>query len=418
MKLIIEELESQLEEITNGNKRYNNIKPDFNNMDNENKYKNLFIRPNNSGLINHLKKENERLRKLIISYEFKNKKYNNINNIYKVNNIKNSNFLMTKFNFEILRKNNSILNLKDPNINRTNSTYQNSTKTVDKKEIKIIRENKNTFSTKNIETLQKIKNTSKIIKKPEIKKVKDIYLFDNDYNYIKEKENRFLKYNDSKINNIEQKLRTNSVSQRKRKIINATINSNANAIKSKNNININNTKIINNNLLPTYNNMSSSRSLSKIMKRKKVHDNSFNNSIKLDKKSIGIINSYERQINLIKNNSNLPHIIKTIENRRNDNSSTEKDKYYLSTSRQKHTTKIIKNNNKNTESAKEIFYQKPIINKITIYNNINNGYNNNGYNNNIKQTIQKNERNNRIIFRKKKSHNKHENNFHNFTVGI
>ena len=114
----------------------------------------------------------------------------------------------------------------------------------------------------------------------------------------------------------------------------------------------------------------------------------------------------------------MPHIIKTIENRRNDNSSTEKDKYYLSTSRQKHTTKIIKNNNKNTESAKEIFYQKPIINKITIYNNINNGYNNNGYNNNIKQTIQKNERNNRIIFRKKKSHNKHENNFHNFTVGI
>ena len=126
---------------------------------------------------------------------------------------------MTQFNFEILRKNNSILNLKDPNINRTNSTYQNTTKTVDKKEIKIIRENKNTFSTKNIDTLQKSKNTSKIIKKPEIKKVKDIYLFDNDYNYIKEKENRFLKYNDSKINNIEQKLRTNSVSQRKRKII-------------------------------------------------------------------------------------------------------------------------------------------------------------------------------------------------------
>ena len=49
--------------------------------------------PNNSGLINHLKKENERLRKLVISYEFKNKRYNNINNIYNTN---NNNFLISK----------------------------------------------------------------------------------------------------------------------------------------------------------------------------------------------------------------------------------------------------------------------------------------------------------------------------------
>ena len=37
----------------------------------DNKYKDLFIRPNNTGLMNHLKKENEKLRKLIISYELK-----------------------------------------------------------------------------------------------------------------------------------------------------------------------------------------------------------------------------------------------------------------------------------------------------------------------------------------------------------
>ena len=34
--------------------------------DTDNKYKNSIFRPNNSGLINHLKKENERLRKLVI----------------------------------------------------------------------------------------------------------------------------------------------------------------------------------------------------------------------------------------------------------------------------------------------------------------------------------------------------------------
>jgi hypothetical protein len=401
LKLIIEELESQLEDITSGNKKLNNILPELNNMDKENKYKNFFIRPNNNGLINHLKKENERLRKLVISYEFKNKKYNNINNIYKTNALNNSNFLITQFNFEIL---------KNTKINKKDNICYTSSKNDDKKEFKIIKEYKNNYSSKNIESLRKFKNSSKIIKKPEIKKVKDIYLFDNDYNYSQEKESAFLKYN--KLNNNAQKFRTNSLTQRKRKIINTTQNSNANAIKNKNNIN--NTKIISNNPIETYNNFTSSRSVSKIIKRK-IHDSSFNNSIKLDKKSIGIINSYERHMKLIKNKSNLPHIIKTIENRRNDNSSLEKDKdkFFLTTSRQKHTTKIIKKNIKNNESAKEIYYQKPIINKITIYNNINNGYNNT----NSKQKIQRNDRNNRIFLRKKNSHNKNENHFQNYTLG-
>ena len=97
--MIIEELESQLNEINSGNnknKNENNKNNDnifnCNNNDKENRYKNLFCRPNNSGLINHLKKENERLRKLVISYEFKNKN----NNIYK---LKNNNDNIFEINF-------------------------------------------------------------------------------------------------------------------------------------------------------------------------------------------------------------------------------------------------------------------------------------------------------------------------------
>ena len=55
--------------------------------------------------MNHLKKENERLRKLIISYELKNKK-----NIYKLDGNKNNfnNFAISKFNFKIIQR------VKDP----------------------------------------------------------------------------------------------------------------------------------------------------------------------------------------------------------------------------------------------------------------------------------------------------------------
>ena len=127
----MEELEAQLDAVSNGNnnKSDNNshLTEDNKNEifnDSENKYKNKLFRPNNSGLINHLKKENERLRKLVISYEFKNKKDNNINNIYKINSINNSNYLTTKFSFEILKKNTNNINLKEPYINSINSTYK------------------------------------------------------------------------------------------------------------------------------------------------------------------------------------------------------------------------------------------------------------------------------------------------------
>ena len=103
LKLIIDELEAKIDEINNGryNKKLNDIINNKNNESCDNKYKDLFIRPNNTGLMNHLKKENERLRKLIISYELKNKK-----NIYKLDNNKNNfnNFAISKFNFKIIQR--------------------------------------------------------------------------------------------------------------------------------------------------------------------------------------------------------------------------------------------------------------------------------------------------------------------------
>ena len=349
------------------------------------------------------------MRKLVISYEFKNKRYNNINNIYNTN---NNNFLISKSYFEILKQKKDI-NIKQTHLNTNNNTNQNTNKNKDKKEIKIIsRDYKYNFSNKSIETIKKIKNFAKNIKKPEIKKVKDINMFDNDYNYIKEKENKFKKFNDIKIYNNTQKDRTGSSSQRKRKIFNTNMGNNsinANTLRVKNFVNPNNSKVINSNFLEQYKNLSVSRSLSKIIKRKKMYDYSFNNSIKLEKKTIGVINPYEQRINLIKNQSIKNKVMKTIENKRNDNCSLDKDIFYSSTSRQQKHSQIIKRKNKNKDLNKDAYYQKPIINKITIYNNINNGYNNFH-----KQKIHLNEHTGKLIFGKKQSYNKLEKNFNYF----
>ena len=92
LKLIIDELEGQLDDINNGHNTNKKIS------------ENLFnFHPINTGLMNHLKKENEKLRKLVISYELKNKK-----NIYKLNESnKDNDFIITKFDFKITKKNNN-----------------------------------------------------------------------------------------------------------------------------------------------------------------------------------------------------------------------------------------------------------------------------------------------------------------------
>ena len=82
--MIIDELEAELDNIKSGNKKidnFNNISinndSNFNNTGiNTNRLKQLSVSLNNTSLINHLKKENERLRKLVVTYEFKNAFYN------------------------------------------------------------------------------------------------------------------------------------------------------------------------------------------------------------------------------------------------------------------------------------------------------------------------------------------------------
>jgi len=319
LKLIIDELEGQLDDINNGHNTNKKIS------------ENLFnFHPINTGLMNHLKKENEKLRKLVISYELKNKK-----NKYKLNESnKDNDFIITKFDFKITKKNNN-------------------------------KENK--F------------NLTRITKKPEIKKIKDINLFDNDYSYMKGKEDLYKKYASTQVynNNTATKEKTNSLSQRNRRIINLggnnSINSNTMRVK---NVIIN--KNINNYILKPYNNnLSSNRSHSKIIKKRKIYENNFNNSLQIEKKP-----------NLI---------MKTIENRKKINSSLDKNNIYNSSnSRQRHT-QYIKKENKKKDNVKEIYYQKPIINKITIYNNINNSYNNN-----IKPKLHLNERAAKYLMKKNK----------------
>ena len=299
----------------------------------------MFIRPNNTGLLNHLKKENEKLRRLIISYELKNKK-----NKYQLDKEKENNLLISKFCFDITKTSNEKKEKKDVNKN-------------------VSRDYKSDYSNKTIETLKKYKNLTKT-KKPEIRKIKDINLFDNDLSYMKAKEDLYKKYNNTQVyNNNTFKESKNSLSQRNRRLLNLgnnnTINSSTMRVK---NVIIN--KSINNYILkPIQNNLSSNRSHSKIIKKRKIYDNS-----------------------LINNTT-----IKTAEKRKNMNSSLEKNNLFRNSDSKQKQNQNIKKEKRKENNIKEIYYQKPIINKITIYNNINN---NNGFNHNnyIKQKTILNEK--------------------------
>ena len=282
----------------------------------DNKYKDLFIRPNNTGLMNHLKKENEKLRKLIISYELKLKK-----NKYKIANDKISEFAISKFNFNIIKNSKEI---------------KASTKNISK-------DYKYNYLNKTVKTAKKSKNITRM-KKTEIRKIKDINLFDNDLSYMKTKEDLYKKYINTQAytNNISQERnnRNNSLAQRNRRLLNInnnhTINSSTMRVK---NVIIN--KNINNYILkPFQNNLSSNRSHSKIIKRRNINDNS------------SIHNTYA----------------KTIENRKNINSSLEMKKLLKNSVSKQKDSKYNKKN-KNKENKKEIYYQKPIINKIIFYTN-------------------------------------------------
>ena len=283
--------------------------------------------------MNHLKKENEKLRRLIISYELKNKKIK-----YQLDKEKENDFTISKFSFKIAKK------------------------PKEKKDInKIIsKDYKYDYSNKTIEITRRSKNIMKI-KKPEVKKIKDINLFDNDLSFMKAKEDLYKKYNNTQIyNNNTFKERNNSSSQRRNRHLmninnNHTINSNTMRVR---NVIIN--KSINNYILKSIpNNLSSNGSRSKILKKRKIYDNSFSN------------------------NSNM----KTIENRKNFNSSLDKNNLLRNFNAKQKNNQNIKKVKKKENNIKEIYYQKPIINKITIYNNINNNTNGFSHNNFIKQKM-------------------------------
>ena len=306
--------------------------------------------------MNHLKKENEKLRRLIISYELKNKKIK-----YQLDKEKVNDFEISKFSFKITKKPKEIKEKKDIN--------------------KIIsKDYKYDYSNKTIETSKRNKNIARL-KKPEVKKIKDINLFDNDLSFMKAKEDLYKKYNNTQVynNNTFKERSNNSSSQRRnRHLLNIndhnTINSSTMRVR---NVIIN--KSINNYILkPIPNNLSSNGSRSKIIKKRKIYDNSFIN------------------------NSNM----RTIENRKNFNSSLDKNCLIKNFHYKQKNNQNIKKVKKKENNIKEIYYQKPIINKITIYNNINNNSNGFSHSNYIKQKMLLNEK-----IGKKQIINKYDNNF-------
>ena len=156
-----------------------------------------------------------------------------------------------------------------------------------------------------------------------------------------------------------------------------------------------------------YKDLSSNRSHSKIIKRKKLYNLSNNSSIKLEKKNFGVFTSYERNLNANKNESfPLNQTMKTMESKKNNYESLDNDIYYSSFSSQKNS-QINK-----SDKTKETYYQKPIINKITIFNDISN------FNDKTKQKNNINSRATNIILGKKKSHNKNQKYINNYTLGV
>ena len=116
-------------------------------------------------------------------------------------------------------------------------------------------------------------------------------------------------------------------------------------------------KNINNYIIkPVHNNLNTNRSHLKVIKKRKINDDSFLNNT----------------------------VVKTVENRKTINSSCDRNNLFKSSNSKQRQNRIVPKP-KNNEKIREIYYQKPIINKITIYNNINN----NGFNNTNNYMIQK-----------------------------
>ena len=168
--MIIDELESELEDIKSGNKKINefdnNIDINNNTGINTNRLKQLSVSLNNTSLINHLKKENERLRKLVVTYEFKTKRFNEESK--KKNKIKKNLInINNHFYFSIINPNTALNTKTNTNsnstiiVNENNEAFNNSNEKP--KTLNNIKINQNKNSVKEIKD-KKFKKESKIIK--------------------------------------------------------------------------------------------------------------------------------------------------------------------------------------------------------------------------------------------------------------
>ena len=183
LKLIIDELESELDDLKNGNKRLNKVNNTnlYNNSgNNTNRLKQLSVNLNNTSLINHLKKENERLRKLVVTYEFKNKRFNEESQ--KKNKIKKNMInINNHFYFSIINSN-TTLNTK-ANTNSNSMITVNATN-----EMYTLNSNNSSEKQKNINNIMNKnnlnKNIIKEIKEKNLKKDNKIIKDIKNYNLI------------------------------------------------------------------------------------------------------------------------------------------------------------------------------------------------------------------------------------------
>ena len=314
-------------------------------MDNDSKEKNM---------INKLQKENDKLKKTNIVYELKLKKYRNLLSKKKFQKLSIKNF-----NFSII---------KAPKKNVSYREKKNQYNIINKmnyKDIKSIIPNNNSFSLKNLDILKNLKNFSLKRRKYIIKNIKKTN--------TTEKTNEFLTdrtYTIFDRPSFEYKKDSNSLSYREMLYKNHTINTKS----KKDKILANTNKNIRPNVLRVYQHLTKNQK--HLYKMKNSYDESLINSVKKEKTKV---REKKKKLifNMVNNNSIIHKVMKNEETNKKESSSSQK-KISQTQSNQNKFLKTIKSNKikgTKTNINHPIHAQKPIINKITIYNNINNGYN-------------------------------------------
>ena len=426
-----------MDELKNGTKKNNNFANNNNNVSKEsrtntNRLKHLFVCPNNSGLINHLKKENERLRKLVVTYEFKTRKYNedklnirNINKNYYIienclnfslsNNDEDNNkeenseiiSLSNKYDRDLItddlkyNKINSNINTGN-NTNTNNNSKKNETKLITKPGKNIANSNKSNGYNKKIFNYTKINNNKNNIKKA------GILGYDKDRKLATLKEVK---------NNIERE-RNNSLNQRQK---NSNLNNYNNTVnnfnhnsknKSKQLFNVKNNNITRFNKKYKEDLSSNSRNQSLGVKRR-INNNSFNDTMR-EKKT-------ERFPNIDRNSqrNNFGQCQSVVMNTfENDRIEKKLDKISLENDFNSSRSKSKQIKKRSNESEKDIYNKKVMLNKINNYNLAKNefvvGYKKKNQNRSVNK--RKTSNNNFMEKKPKKQINKHDHIFHSYNL--